>query len=47
MTTVLDRERTRSTVGEVTLTFELVDYRIHTSQTTSANPRRSWIARKP
>ena len=31
------RERTRSTVGEVMLTFELVDYRIHTSQTMSAN----------
>ena len=25
-------------VGEVTLTFELVDYRVHTSQTTSADP---------
>ena len=32
------RERTRSTVGEVTLTFELVDYRVHMSQSTSADP---------
>ena len=29
---------TRQMVREVMLTFELVDYRIHTSQTTSADP---------
>ena len=41
------REHARSTVGEVTLTFELVDYHVRMSQTMSVDPRCSWIARKP
>ena len=42
------REHTQSTVGEVMLTFELIDYHVHTSQTTSVDPpllvnqKKSW-----
>ena len=34
--------------GEVTLTFEFVDYRVHTySKLKMGTPRNSWIERKP